>query len=265
MVKKTITFSGMAFFINDSRTNEKQFRELFQPEKTNKIKGNFVSIFDYAFEKHFLKIAFCDGSTMPRNPKVFNKETEKLEDNPRNNNQIEPKEHFAVLDLTNSYLWLNNTNKKTLLLDQFRSHLKNKEIKLKDVYEESKFIESLKTLDQIKISAAPSLFGQSNALSNSLIDEMYGAYEAVLDLKYRNTFIGDNLLDKLKSIFNNRSSFNSITISGRDEKNFGMFFNNNLFTRKLDITSTIDENGMFDQKEVFDNLIYKIESEFNQH
>jgi hypothetical protein len=58
--------------------------------------------------------------------------------------------------------------------------------------------------------------------SRILIDEMYGAFEAVLHLKYKDTFIGDDLYSKIKSIFKNRESFNGIMIAGRDEKRFYM-------------------------------------------
>ena len=52
-------------------------------------------------------------------------------------------------------------------------------------------------------------------------------------------------------------------ISGRDEKNMGMFFNNNLFTRKIDIEVPVDENEMFNPKDVFSRIIAKIEEEIN--
>lgn len=134
---------------------------------------------------------------------------------------------------------------------------------MKDVYDEDKFIQGLKTLDQIKISAAPSLFSETNSVSKALVDEMYGAYEAMLHLKYKDKFVGEDLQAKIKSIFKNKSSFNGIMISGRDEKNLGMFFNNNLFTRKIDIDAPVDENEMFNPSDVFARIIAKIEAEIN--
>ena len=74
-------------------------------------------------------------------------------------------------------------------------------------------------------------------------------------------FIGDDTLAKIKSFFKNRDSFNSITISGRDEKGLGMLFNNNLFTRKIDIEAIVDENEMFLPSDVFSKLIIKLKNE----
>lgn len=263
MNKKTLTFSGIVCFIDDFKIDLDTFKEVVQKGVFDEVSGNRVHIFQLEYEKDFLKINFSDGSAMPRNPNVYNKAKQELEPNPRDSDQIEPKEYFAVLDLTSSYLWLSNTKKKSLLIDFFQKLFKNKKIVLKDVYDEDKFIEGLKTIDQIKLSAAPSLFGQSNSVSKALLDEMYGAYEAILHLKYKDKFIGDDLQTKIRSIFKNRESFNGIMIAGRDEKNMGMFFNNNLFTRKIDIEVPVDENEMFNPKDVFSRIIAKIEEEIN--
>src|SRR5690606_33093684 len=158
--------------------------------------GNNAYIFNLAYEDNYLKINFSDGSAMPRNPNVYNKDTQEIEPNPREAHQIEPREYFAVFDLNNSFLWLSNTKKKSLLIDFFQRLFKNQKLVLKDVYDEEKFIQNLKTIDQIKISAVPNLFSQTNSVSKALVDEMYGAYEAVLHLKYKDKFIGDDLLTK---------------------------------------------------------------------
>jgi hypothetical protein len=261
MRSKNLTFSGMVFFVNDMKIDTAKFNEIIIAQQISETIGKKVHIFELEYEGTFLKINFADGSAMPRNPNVFNIETNTLEENRRLPSQVEPKEYFAIIDLVNSYLWLSNTKKKSLLLEYFQKLFKNQHIIIKDVYDENKFIELLKTLDQIKISAAPSIFSQTNTVSNALVDEMYGATEAILQLKYQNMFIGDDTLAKIKSFFKNRDSFNSITISGRDEKGLGMLFNNNLFTRKIDIEAIVDENEMFLPSDVFSKLIIKLKNE----
>lgn len=94
---------------------------------------------------------------------------------------------------------------------------------------------------------------------------MYGAQEATLHLKYQNLFVGDTLREKVASLFRSKNSFNSITISGRDEKNLGMLFNNNLFSKKIDINALVDENEMFEANDVFQKIIGKIEQEKNEN
>jgi|SRR5690554_464757 len=260
---KPLTFSGIVCFIDDNKIAIEDFKTNIQEGTFDEVSGNIVQIYKLEYLNNYLKVCFSDGSAMPRNPNVYNKTKQEFEPNPRDTDQIEPKDYFAVFDLKTSYLWLSNTKKKSVILNFFQQKFENRKIIFKDVYEEQKFIESIKTLDHIKISAAPNIFTQTNSLSQALVDEMYGAQEAILHLKYQNTFIGDTLLDRIKSIFKNKDSFQGIMISGRDEKNLGMLFNNRLFTRKIDIKANVDENEMFDPSDVFNQIILKLEEESN--
>ena len=90
---------------------------------------------------------------------------------------------------------------------------------------------------------------------------MYLASKAELNLTYDKIKFVDKIKDKVSTVLRNRESFQSITISGRDQKNLGMFFNNNLFTRKISFKSEIDENGMFSTKKIFEKLILEITNE----
>lgn len=200
---------------------------------------------------------------MPRNPNVFNIDTQETSPNPRQSNQVEPKEYFGLIDFKNSYLWLSNTKKKKALLDLICSKFENKQVIVKDVYDQQMFIETIKSLDSIKISAEPNLFTQTNTLNKELCRKIngYGATLASLSFKYDDKFIGDNLLEKVKSIFNQKNSFKRIVISGRDEKGLGMLFNSDGFSRKINFKTAIDENEMYLGEEVFQQLIQKIENE----
>ena len=252
----------MICYLNDFRISMEEFKEKLEANVFTVEKGNSVNIFQLDYQDNFLKISFSDGSSMPRNPKVYDQNTHSLKNNPRKRDQIEPKEYFALLDFKTSFLWLNNTKKKTLLLNFLQSHFKSKQIILKDIYDEQDFIDCLKTLDGIKVSAIPpNLFAETNTTSKALNDEMYLASKAELNLTYDRIGVIDKIRDKVTNILNNRTCFQSITISGRDEKNLGMFFNNNLFTRKITLKSTIDDNGMFLPDEVFESLIDEISNE----
>jgi hypothetical protein len=261
MAKKNLIFSGLFCYIDDVPINSLIFRETVKEGTHAEVDGDRIIHFEVKYEDEFLKINFSDGSAMPRNPNVFNKSKQKFEPNPRDSDQIEPKEYFAVLDLSKSYLWLSNTKKKSILLNYFQSHFKKKKVLFKDVYEEKEFINGLKSIDQIKLSAVPDLFSRTNTLTKALVDEMYGAHEATLHLKYKNKNIEGRLFDRIKNIFLNKKNFKRIMISGRDSRNMGMFFNNNIFTRKIEIDAIVDENEMFDPQDIFEGLIVKIQRE----
>lgn len=249
----------MICYLNDLKLSIDEFKETIEDNLISNEYGNSVQIFNLKYIDNYLTINFSDGSSMPRNPKVYDQNTHALEENPRNKSQIEPKEYFAVIDFKTSFLWLNNTKKKTLLINFLQSYFNSKKLVLKDIYDEQDFIDCLSTLDGIKISAVPpNIFAQTNTTSKALNDEMYLASKAELSLTYDKVRVMDTIRDKISNIMHNRESFQTITISGRDEKNLGMFFNNNLFTRKISFKSEVDDNGMFSPNLVFEKLIEEI-------
>lgn len=263
ILRKKITFSGLICYIDDFAIKPKIFKEIVRPGHYNENDGDAIHIFQLEYNENFLKISFASGSAMPRNPNVYNIVEQDFEPNPRSTNQVEPRENFAIFDLSCSYLWISDTRKKKLVIDFFQKLFKGKKLAIKDVYDKDEFIKTIKTLDQIKISAAPEMFSSTHTLSKALTDEMYGACEAILELKYKSQHIGANLLDKIKNIFNAQESFKGVMIAGRDQNNLGVLFNNSLFSRKIDIDAIIDENKMFDTQDVFSQIITKVEQERN--
>lgn len=261
---KNIIFSGTFLLINDSAINIDDFKQQI-PENTYSVTENRrVHIYKYVYHENYLKITFGDGSAMPRNPNVFDVETNQTLPNPRQPNQAEPRETFGIIDFSAGFLWLSNSRKRNSLLDFFRTKLnRNSKLVSKDVYDEQKFIATLKKLDDIKLSVIPNLFSQSGVLTKSLAEDINGfeATSAQLNFHYQNKFIGNSLIEKIRSIFNNSNSFNSIVISGRDEKNLGMLFNADGFSRKIEFKSSIDENEMFLPDDVFNKLISTIQNE----
>lgn len=260
---KNIIFSGTFLSVNDSAISIDDFKEKI-PEDTYPITENKrVHLYKYVYYENYLKVTFGDGSAMPRNPNVFDIETKETIPNPRQSNQAEPRETFGLVDFNTGFLWLSNSRKRNSLIDFFRSKFKKSKLVSKDVYDEDKFIQTLKKLDDIRVSAIPNLFSQTNILSERMAEEING-YEAVvanLHFHYQDKFIGDNLLEKIKDIFKNKNNFSGIMISGRDEKNLGMLFNSDGFSRKIEFKAFVDENEMFLPDDVFTRLIAKLQDE----
>jgi len=260
---KEIVFAGNLMTIDNQPLIISDFKERFEEKTHKRIYDSKVNLYNLSFTDQYLKVTFGSGSAMPRNPNVFNIETQETTPNPRQSNQVEPKEYFGIIDFRNSYLWLSNTKKKKALLDFICSGFKKKQVIIKDVYDQDKFIETINRLDNIMISTEPNLFAQTNSLNEELCKEIHGydATVATLSFKYDDKFIGDNLIDKLKSIFSSKNSFKRIVISGKDEKGLGMLFNTDGFSRRINFKTSIDENEMYITEEVFQRLIQKIENE----
>lgn len=262
MKTSSMTFSGMICYLDDLHLSIEQFKESIEARTYSEDDGKKVRIFQFEYKDDYLKIGFSDGSSMPRNPNVYNFSKQELEENPRDKDQVEPKEYFAIIDFKTSFLWLNNTKKKNLLISHLRSYFRNGHLNIKDIYDEQDFIDTLKSLDGIKISSVgPNLFSGTNTTTKALEDEMYLATRAELTLSYDKTKFIDKIKDKVINVLNQRNSLQNVTISGRDEKNLGMIFNNNMFTRKIEIKSEIDDNGMYLIDNVYTNLINELEKE----
>lgn len=260
---KKIRFSGIFLSVDDEPINIDNFKETIIEGRYNITEESRVHIYQYEYEEDFLKITLGDGSAMPRNPIVFNIETNEEEENPRQADQIEPREAFGLIDFKTGMFWLSNSRKKKYIVNFFRSKFPDNNIIAKDVYEEETFIRTLKRLDDIRLSATPNLFSNTHSLTEYLTDEING-YEASiahLHFHYQDKFVGENLIQKIRTIFANKSNFNGIVISGRDERNLGMLFNSDGFSRKIEFKARIDENEMFLTDDVFTKLITNIQDE----
>lgn len=261
---KNITFNGTFLSVNDKQINIDDFKTSIPEGRYTNTVEKRVYIFEYTYQDIYLKIKFGDGSAMPRNPNVYDVDASKTLPNPRQPSQVEPKETFGLIDFSTGFLWLSNSKKRSSLMDFIQSKFgKCSRFISKDVYDEKLFIETLKNLDDIKISATPNLFSESDILSAKLASEIngYEATTAQIHFRYQNKFVGDNIRNKIKSLFRSRNNFNGIVISGRDEKNLGMLFNSGEFSRKIEFKSEVDENEMFLSDNVFTKLIDTIQDE----
>lgn len=261
--KKPLIFSGVFLYLNNKKLVIENFEEHIPSGSYTNNDNSKVQIFSIEYEENYLKMSFGEGIVGPRHPSVFNFNTEEEEPNPRQKNQVEPRQTFVVIDFKTSFLWISNSKKRTTLIDLFRSKFKTAAIVVKEIYDEKQFVEMLKKLDNIKISAVPNLFSDSGTLSQSLSEEIngYEANVATLSLSYNNTVTTDYLIGKVKSIFEQKNSLKSIVISGKDKNNLGMLFNTEGFSRKIDIEAQVDEDEMFLVEDVYNKLISTIKNE----
>jgi hypothetical protein len=278
MVIKTddIAFSGNTLVLNDKKLDiqtlkksvsigsHKVFEEKKQADDEETLKC--ILTLDYCAER-FLTIKCEYGSPKPRNPEVVNVFTHDRIPNPRSSEEVEPKEIFALIDFKTSYLWISYSQKKSVILDFLEKQLGDgSELVSQDVFNEESFIKTLKSLDNIKFSAEPDLLSQTGHLSKILTEDIlgFGADIATVEFKYKqkqnNLSLKESIVNKIKSLFESKNTLKNIVISGRDEKNLGMLFNKNVFSKKIGFKTSVDENGMFDSEEIFRKIIENLSS-----
>ena len=261
MGKKDLKFSGILCYLDDKRISIDEFKNTIQDSKQyEQEEEKEVHIFETNFfENRFLTIKILDGTSIPRNPKVYNTSKHSLQDNPRQRDQIEPKEYFAIIDFNTSILWMSSINKKKLVKKFFKKEFFKKELLFKDIYNEKEFIKHLKQLNEIKVSAVPNILSQTNTLSAALTDEMYPAAKAELKLSYDINIKNSNSPPKiLNKILDNQDSFKNITIMGRNENEVDILFNKNIVMEKITLKLSVNEDGMFSTDDVFKKMISEI-------
>lgn len=265
MKKQSITFSGFQLFFNESLIEKKDISKYINEETDSKAEGSKIYIFNYMYRDEFLTISFSDGSSIPRPDYIYENEHDKIEkkENPRKNNQIEPKNHFCLIDFKNAFLWLSNSRKKSLISENLNEKCKPNILTLKDVYDKEEFIKILKTLNHLKLKGVPELFDEVVKYKNALMDDLYGAVEAELILKYDDSTINHIFKGRIRDLLDQKEHFKSISISGKDSKNLGMLFNNNIFSRRITFDAQISQNGLFSEEEVYKNLIGQVLYERN--
>lgn len=266
MEKKNLIFTGVFIYKNDEKLQLQDFIENLKQKEYSYSYEKRIEKYLLEFKDNYLKIIFGDGQTGPRVPYVFNVETKEEETNPRQKNQIEPKESFALIDFSTSFLWISNSKKKQIVLNFLQEHFKKSNFVAKEIYDEERFMDSLKYLDNISVSVVPNLLSNENVLSKVISDEIngYGASRATLKFDYNKTLNFDFIKEKIFKILQNKNTLKHIVISGRDERGLGMVLNTDGFARKIDVNAMIDTNEMFVQENVFELLISKLKNENTQ-
>lgn len=263
MNKKKLLFTGILIYANESKLNLNDFKSILPSGIYTNSNESKIEKFNLEYDKEYLKITFGDGNTGPRSPFVFNTETQLEEENPRNKNQIEPKENFAIVDFSTSFLWISNSKKRNAIITFFKEKFNKLNFVVKEIYDETLFIETLKKIDNISVSVVPNLWSNTNILNKVMCEEIngYGASRATIKFDYEHTLTTEFIKEKIRNILNNKNSLKQIVISGRDERNLGLILNTEGFARKIEIDASIDEDEMFIHDSVFNNLISKIDNE----
>ncbi len=265
MAKINVVFTGSFLQIKDEPITIDYFRAKLTSTVYNDTIDKGGVTYNVSFLDNFLKIDYSYGRSLPRPENVINITTGNAEANPRNPDQYEPKQHFALIDCATGLLWLSNVRKQNLILAFLKKNLNEAKIYIKNVYNEQEFLSQIKLLDEVRFSAVPNLFSTSNTLAQALAQEIngYGGSVAMLTIKYDEPVAIAKIISKITSVFNNKESFRNIFISGRDERNLGMLFNQSAFSRKIEFKTDVDENENYNSEEVFRVLIAKIIDENN--
>lgn len=255
---KDISFTSFFILIDDEPINKHFFYKAFPLNETfRKTVGSTNYSIDISEESEFAKLYIEFGNPLPRPDKVITVDTHELQENPRALNQYEPKQEFAIIDFEKSILWISYTRHKTFFTEAFKEAFDTQNVLLKNVYSEEDFLNVIKKVDEIKLSALPSLFSDTFTLSKELVADMqgYGATFATLIMRFKDASVLERMKNKIKELFNKKVAYKSLVITGRDENNVSVIFNNDFLQRKIPIKALVSDAGIFDQNVVFSQVL----------
>lgn len=264
MKTKDLYFSNFLMLIDENFLTKKAMKKNLSDE--NDFQHNFNEDEYYInaeFEDDFLKLTLEYGNPLPRQENVINIKTSEKEKNPRKKTQFEPKQAFLVIDFNSSTIWSSSSKKKPFLIDWFKHIFDTENIIIKNVFNESEFLDTIKTIDEIKFSSKPDLFSENDSLKKALVDEItgYGASEASIKLKFKSKNNRDNLIGKIRNLISKKINFKNLVISGRDSRDFGMIFNEKLLSSTIKIKAYVNKNDVYDKESVYSNIIKRIKDE----
>jgi len=264
MKYKDLYFSNFLILIDDSLLTKKMMEKILgKGDEFNHNFNDYIYCISTEFEDNFLKISLEFGNPLPRQEKVRNVQTLKKEKNPRKKTQFEPKQAFLIFDFSTSSIWCSNSKKKPFIIDWFKLLFETNNIIIKNVFNENEFIETIKTIDEIRFSASPDLFSENDSLKKALADEImgYGASVASLKLNFNSRNNRDKLIGRIKNLIKKKIHYKNLVISGRDSRNFGMIFNEKLLSKNIKIKAQVNNNDVFNKDSVYSNILIKLKND----
>lgn len=231
------------------------------PETFHTLVDN--TYYEVSVQKHidYIWFIFDFGNPSPRDENLTNINTGEKKDNPRKYIETELlKQLFCLYHYSKKILYLSNSKKQGL----FKSILKEKldtDYIVKNFYKtHEEFISLIKSIEEISFTEARNLFNLNSKERHALID-LTGTDAPdnfTITAKYSNT---NRIKTFIFHLFEAKSkhSLNDLLIRGTDDRNFSVLFNNDTFSRKLNIQCAKDENGKFDTESVKEALLKVIE------
>ena len=262
---KDLTFSTFQLFINECLAELKNFNvndkwnQNFPDE--NQIIHNVIC---KIMNERYFTLYDNFGSPNPRPNHIFDIPTKTKIVNPRKNSQAELKNQlFCLYDTNTKILYLNNSHKKSFIYKYLRSIL-SQEIIIKNIYKNiDEFVNTLKSLDEIKFTAHRDIFSsQINSFKN--IKDLFGIDEPesfTISAKYK-VSVHENIKRTIEKFKNEQiqAPNSCLTCIGKDEHGFEQIFNENTFSKTISVILAQNEEKLLNPKSVFEELIRKIES-----
>ncbi len=151
------------------------------------------------------------------------------------------------------------------MIEKWLSEKIQKKVIVKNIIDRDQFVNEVKSLNSIYLSAAPDLFSREGILGEELNSDIHNYGVGIKRMQLRvffeeNTF-PERAKQKIIGLFSQQNSLalEKLEISGRYDEKFERIFNAEGIIDKIEITACRGEDGLFNKDEIFNALIAKIQ------
>lgn len=256
-----ISFCLMQIIIESSNPGErfllpeKQLFDKLPSKDTYSFEGTYyeIAVINTA---EYVWLSFNYGRPNPRDEKVTNIDTNIKRDNDRKDNEAELVNQLFVLIDSKETIYVSDSRKKKLLESYFKLKLETN-LTIKTFYKnEKELLQIIKQVDKIQFTHASNLFNVDSNRKKALVDltGMDAPEKFTIEAEYKKN---DGLTGFIKDLFMAKEKYeiSDLVICGRNEENISFLYNNDTFSKKIDISCKKGSNGKFDEERVLSELI----------
>lgn len=209
----------------------------------------------------FIWFSFDFGRPNPRDEQLTNIVTGEKRENEREITEAELiQQFFCLYSYQKELLYISNIKKKNIIKTVLQEKIKQKFIFNTIQKTKEEFISILKGVNKITFTETRHLFSHDSKKRSALID-LTGTdapKEFTIEASYENS---NQIVSFIQELFNEQknNSLKDLVICGSDENDFEIIFNNDTFSRKIDIKNSKNENGKYIANDVKENLLKELE------
>lgn len=261
------SFSIGILRIGDNPFTMETFDPIDQEEKNKYKIGDDVvgtsTIIKNSHENRFISLYFVEGATHPRPKEVRNIKTDKTEENPRSEFQIEEGDQmFVLIDVKTQRIFLSDYRKRNYVCDFLLEKL-NEVASFKNIVSRDS-LDEFKSIKSVKFSAPPNMFTQSGRLGEILTQDIdnygVGIKRVEVALKFSDNRLPDRLKSTIKKLISEKENqqLDTLIVSGKSDRDFERIYNTESIIDKVHIDIVKGESGLYEPGSVFIKLIHLI-------
>jgi len=209
----------------------------------------------------YIWLSFDYGKPNPRDEHLTNIITGEKRDNEREITEAELiQQFFCLYHFGKELFYISNIKKKSIILSVLKKET-NMDFELKTIKKtKQEFLDIIRNVNKITFTEARHLFNQNSKKRQALID-LSGTdapEEFTIEALYNNP---NAIVGFIQELFTEQENnkLKDLVIRGKDENDFEIIFNNDTFSRKIEIKTDKDENGKYIPDNVKENLLKELE------